>query len=86
MKMIKMALKLTEEERAILRARSAVQCFPVIEWRHRMEDLHQRSIDTSRSLAGENAWRELGLDTGAPVGYPDPYPQVFSFQNSYPHL
>ncbi len=28
----------------------------------------------------------LGLDTGAPVGYPDPYPRVFSFQNSYPHL
>jgi len=28
----------------------------------------------------------LGLDTGAPVGYPDLYSQVFSFQNSYPHL
>ena len=28
----------------------------------------------------------VGLDTGAPVGYLDLYPQVFSFQNSYPHL
>ena len=53
-----MALKSTEEERALLRARSAVQRFPVVEWRQRMEDFHKRSINTSRHLAGENAWRQ----------------------------
>jgi len=57
-KTIKLALKSTEEERAILRARSAVQRFPVVEWRQRMEDMHRRSINASRKLAGPNAWRE----------------------------
>lgn len=57
-KTIKLALKSTEEERAILRARSAVQRFPVVEWRQRMEDMHRRSIQTSRRMAGPNAWRE----------------------------
>lgn len=57
-KTIKMALKSTEEERAILRARSAVQRFPVVEWRQRMEDFHKRSITMSRNIAGPNAWRE----------------------------
>lgn len=52
-----MALKSSEEERAILRARSAVQRFPVVEWRQRMEDLHKRSINSSRNLSGANAWR-----------------------------
>lgn len=56
-KTIKMALKSTEEERALLRARSAVQRFPVVEWRQRMEDFHKRSIGASRTLAGSNAWR-----------------------------
>lgn len=56
-KTIKMALKSTEEERAMLRARSAVQRFPVVEWRQRMEDFHRRSITTSRSVAGAEAWR-----------------------------
>jgi len=31
-KTIKLALKSTEEECAILHARSAIQCFPVVEW------------------------------------------------------
>ena len=57
-KTIKLALKSTPEERAILRARSAVQRFPVVEWRQRMEDMHRRSIQTSRRIAGPNAWRE----------------------------
>ncbi|EJD02308.1 modular protein with glycoside hydrolase family 13 and glycosyltransferase family 5 domains [Fomitiporia mediterranea MF3/22] len=57
-KTIKMALKSTEEERALLRARSAVQRFPVVEWRQRMEDFHKRSIGTSRQVAGHNAWRQ----------------------------
>src|SRR5882757_7123085 len=57
-KTIKLALKSTEEERAILRARSAVQRFPVVEWRQRMEDMHKRSINSSRRLAALNAWRE----------------------------
>ncbi|KAI0647127.1 glycoside hydrolase family 13 and glycosyltransferase family 5 protein [Trametes meyenii] len=56
-KTIKMALKSSEEERAMLRARSAVQRFPVVEWRQRMEDFHRRSITTSRTIAGSNAWR-----------------------------
>lgn len=63
-KTIKMALKSTEEERAILRARSAVQRFPVVEWRQRMEDFHKRSIGNSRNLAGANAWRESDCDGG----------------------
>ena len=69
-KTIKMALKSTEEERAILRARSALQRFPVVEWRQRMEDFHKRSINTSRSLAGVNAWRESDCDGGTarPIG------------------
>src|SRR6476661_1453411 len=54
-KTIKLALKSTNEERAILRARSAVQRFPVVEWRQRLEDFQRRSIQASRTLAGENA-------------------------------
>jgi alpha-1,3-glucan synthase len=65
-KTIKMALKSTEEERAILRARSAVQRFPVVEWRQRMEDFHRRSINTSRDVAGADAFRTEDCD-GAPV-------------------
>jgi len=61
-KTIKMALRSTEEERAILRARSAVQRFPVVEWRQRMEDLHKRSINMSRSIAGAESWRESDCD------------------------
>jgi hypothetical protein len=63
-KTIKLALKSTEEERAILRARSAVQRFPVVEWRQRMEDFHKRSINASRGIAGANAWREADCDGG----------------------
>ncbi|KAF9069108.1 modular protein with glycoside hydrolase family 13 and glycosyltransferase family 5 domains [Rhodocollybia butyracea] len=63
-KTIKMALKSTEEERAILRARSAVQRFPVVEWRQRMEDFHRRSIIASRDVAGADAWRESDCDGG----------------------
>ena len=61
-KTIKMALKSTEEERAMLRARSAVQRFPVVEWRQRMEDFHKRSINTSRGIASSNAWRPSDAD------------------------
>jgi alpha-1,3-glucan synthase len=57
-KSIKLALKSTKEERAIMRARSAAQRFPVVEWRQRMEDFHRRSINASRHLAGYNAWRQ----------------------------
>ncbi|KAA1072156.1 Cell wall alpha-1,3-glucan synthase ags1 [Puccinia graminis f. sp. tritici] len=38
-KTIKAALKSTNEERAVLRARSALQRFPVLEWRSRMENI-----------------------------------------------
>ncbi|KAL0581705.1 hypothetical protein V5O48_000287 [Marasmius crinis-equi] len=67
-KTVKMAIKSTEEERAILRARSAVQRFPVVEWRQRTEDFHKRSITMSRNLAGSDAWRLLDGDGGDPVG------------------
>lgn len=67
-KTIKMALKSTEEERAMLRARSAVQRFPVVEWRQRMEDFHKRSITTSRTLASANAWRQSDAEFN-PTGH-----------------
>lgn len=63
-KTIKMALKSTEEERAMLRARSAVQRFPVVEWRQRTEDFHRRSIQISRAIAGPNAFRASDCDGG----------------------
>jgi alpha-1,3-glucan synthase len=66
-KTIKLALKSTEEERAILRARSAVQRFPVIEWRQRMEDFHRLSIKASRYLASHNAWRQSDGTSGGIV-------------------
>lgn len=68
-KTIKLALASTKEERAILRARSAVQRFPVVEWRQKMEDFHKRSIVTSRHLAGDDAWRES--DCSIPTRRPD---------------
>uniref|UniRef100_A0A0W0GDS6 alpha-1,3-glucan synthase n=1 Tax=Moniliophthora roreri TaxID=221103 RepID=A0A0W0GDS6_MONRR len=84
-KTIKMALKSTEEERAILRARSAVQRFPVVEWRQRMEDIHKRSITASRGVAGDDAWRVSDCDGGNaepveiedcdPVHQPAPQPE-----------
>ncbi|KAF5383371.1 hypothetical protein D9757_008431 [Collybiopsis confluens] len=61
-KTIKMALRSTDKERAVLRARSALQRFPVVEWRQRIEDFHRRSITMSRNLAGENAWRPTDGD------------------------
>ncbi|KZT42041.1 glycoside hydrolase family 13/glycosyltransferase family 5 protein [Sistotremastrum suecicum HHB10207 ss-3] len=63
---IKLALKSSQEERAMLRARSAVQRFPVVEWRHRTEDFHRRSIQTSRNIAEGNAWRASDCDGGGP--------------------
>ncbi|PCH41828.1 glycosyltransferase family 5 protein [Wolfiporia cocos MD-104 SS10] len=66
-KSTKMALKSTEEERAILRARSAVQRFPVVELRQRMEYFHKRSITMSRNLAASNAWRPS--DAQLPAGH-----------------
>lgn len=84
-KTIKMALKSTEEERAVLRARSALQRFPVVEWRQRMEDFHKRSIKTSRGVAGSNAWREAdcdgtGLTPVAHTGDWDPIQQAYPTQ------
>lgn len=66
-KTIKLALKSTEDERAILRARSAVQRFPVVEWRQRMEDFHKRSINASRHLAGQDGWRPSDGATGGAI-------------------
>ncbi|KAF8843644.1 glycoside hydrolase family 13/glycosyltransferase family 5 protein [Paxillus ammoniavirescens] len=77
-KTIKLALRSTEEERAILRARSAVQRFPVVEWRQRMEDMHKRSIQTSRRIAGPNAWREsdCGITSTRPMDDTDDWNPV----------
>ena len=61
-KTIKKALKSTQKERQLLRARSAVQRFPVVEWRQRTEDFHKKSIHASRKLAGQNAWRKTDGD------------------------
>lgn len=85
-KTIKMALKSTEEERAILRARSAVQRFPVVEWRQRMEDFHKRSINNSRTLAGANAWRESDCDGGGlrPMADTDDWDPVAQTQPTQP--
>ncbi|TFY76274.1 hypothetical protein EWM64_g7737 [Hericium alpestre] len=70
-KTIKLALKSNEEERALLRARSAIQRFPVVEWRQRMEDFHSRSIQTSRGIAGHNAWRQSDGSAGGIAPIPD---------------
>lgn len=70
-KTVKMALKSTEEERAMLRARSAVQRFPVVEWRQRTEDFHKRSIAISRGLAGANAFRTSDCDGGRSRAIPE---------------
>lgn len=85
-KTIKMALKSTEEERAVLRARSAVQRFPVVEWRQRMEDFHKRSINTSRHVAGTNAWRPSdGGGAGLrPMADTDDWNPVFQAQPDQP--
>jgi alpha-1,3-glucan synthase len=85
-KTIKMALKSSEEERAILRARSALQRFPVVEWRQRIEDFHKRSINTSRSIAGANAWRESDCDGGAarPIGDSEDWNPVNQAQPTQP--
>lgn len=68
-KTIKLALKSTNEERAILRARSAVQRFPVVEWRQRLEDFQRRSITASRVGAAENAWGYDQVDVTRPGFY-----------------
>lgn len=83
-----MALKSTEDERALLRARSAVQRFPVVEWRQRMEDFHRRSIIASRDLAGADAWRESDCDGGTgglrPMADTDDWNPVNQSQPSQP--
>lgn len=85
-KTIKLALKSTEEERAVLRARSALQRFPVVEWRQRMEDFHKRSIGQSRKLAGANAWRESDCDFSnhRPVAETDDWDPVHMPQPTQP--
>jgi alpha-1,3-glucan synthase len=71
-KTIKKALKSTTKERQLLRARSAVQRFPVVEWRQRTEDFHKRSINASRRIAGADAWRKTDgdMDGMAPIQHP----------------
>ena len=51
----------------MLRARSAVQRFPVVEWRQRTEDFHKRSINASRRHAGADAWRKTDGDSSGMV-------------------
>ncbi|WVN90024.1 uncharacterized protein L203_105256 [Cryptococcus depauperatus CBS 7841] len=68
-KTVKLALKSTPEERAILRARSAVQRFPVVEWRQRLEDFQRRSIIASRTVAGSHAWGYDMVDQAPGSGF-----------------
>ncbi|KAF9265419.1 glycoside hydrolase family 13/glycosyltransferase family 5 protein [Marasmius fiardii PR-910] len=84
-KTIKMAIKSPEEERTILRARSAVQRFPVVEWRQKIEDFHKHSIKVSRNIAGPDAWRP-GCDKGAqtPVTEADDWNPPTPFPPSQP--
>jgi alpha-1,3-glucan synthase len=83
---IKMALKSTEQERQLLRARSAVQRFPVVEWRQRTEDFHSRSINASRSIAGPKAWRKTDGESGPlrPIAYHDDWNPVYQADPSQP--
>ena len=54
---MKKAIKSAAKERQLLRAHSAVQRFPVAEWRQHTEDFHKKSINASRKLVGLDAWR-----------------------------
>lgn len=83
---IKMALKSTEQERQLLRARSAVQRFPVVEWRQRTEDFHSRSITASRSVAGPKAWRKTDGESGPlrPIADHDDWNPVHQADPSQP--
>jgi alpha-1,3-glucan synthase len=87
-KTIKLALKSTKEERAILRARSAVQRFPVIEWRQKTEDFHKRSVTASRSIASANAWRPSDGDGVTVAAHADgwsPMPQELLLRSEWQH-
>lgn len=81
-----MALKSTEQERQLLRARSAVQRFPVVEWRQRTEDFHSRSITASRSIAGPKAWRKTDGESGPlrPIADHDDWNPVHQVDPSQP--
>jgi hypothetical protein len=71
-KTIKKALKSTTKERQLLHTRSAVQCFPVVEWRQQTEDFHKRSISASCRITGADAWRKMDGDVNgmAPIQHP----------------
>lgn len=56
-KSIKLALRSTEEERAELRARSALQRFPVMEWCLLTHKFHRRAVVASRSRSGDCIWK-----------------------------
>ncbi|CED84497.1 modular protein with glycoside hydrolase family 13 and glycosyltransferase family 5 domains [Phaffia rhodozyma] len=82
-KTIKLALKSTEEHRAILRARSGVQRFPVIEWRQRTEDFHKRSIRISRDMAKSMAWSAVDSENhGSTYNYAEMYPHAPELENA----
>lgn len=70
------ALKSTNEERAILRARSARQRFPVLEWRRGMESMHRRAIIASRKKAGSFA-------AGSSVAYEKPADVKLEIDEAY---
>ena len=59
-KTIKRALKFTQKERQLLRARSAVQRFPVSEWCQCTEDFHKRSINASSRQGSVGHLRHAG--------------------------
>ncbi|PLW45220.1 hypothetical protein PCASD_04029 [Puccinia coronata f. sp. avenae] len=69
-KTIQAALSSPEEERAVLRARSAHQRFPVLEWRIKMEDMHARSVRASRKYAGRFASKTNLTESTRPKDLP----------------
>jgi alpha-1,3-glucan synthase len=71
-KTVKKALKSTTKEYQLLRAHSAIQHFPVVEWFQWTEDFHKRSINASCRITGVDTWRKTDgdMDGMAPAQHP----------------
>ncbi|CAH7686420.1 hypothetical protein BY996DRAFT_4584668 [Phakopsora pachyrhizi] len=61
-KAIKSAMSSSEEDRALLRARSLHQRFPVLEWRFKLQDMHLRAIKASRKYSKRLPLRTENLE------------------------
>ncbi|KAM0746951.1 hypothetical protein T439DRAFT_383591 [Meredithblackwellia eburnea MCA 4105] len=71
-KTIAVAMKAPLKKRQELRARAALQRFPVAQWVQRTDEFYKRSVLSSRKLAKENAYT---WDLADEYSYPPP-PQV----------